>query len=94
MTQDQPSTQQNILAGAGFGIRAGARIIDTVYGLILGFIGGMFSAFILLFLQHSSTVSAGWQSRVKGFDIWIVTLSFLGTILYHLFSEGIYGASL
>lgn len=37
--------------GAGFGIRAAARIIDTIYGLGLGFIGGFLAAIALLVLD-------------------------------------------
>jgi uncharacterized RDD family membrane protein YckC len=83
-----------VQSGAGFGIRAGARIIDTVYGLALGFIGGIFAGIGLIILEQAGIVAPGWQERMGGLNLpgWILGL--FGTLVYHSLTEGMYGASL
>jgi uncharacterized RDD family membrane protein YckC len=88
-----PPIQQNISFGAGFGVRALARIIDVVYGFVIGLVGGVFGAIILAILQQTGMIATGWQHRIQGLTVASFGLSLLGAFLYHALSEGIYGAS-
>lgn len=89
-----PPIPGTIASGAGFGIRAAARVIDIIYGLALGFFGGVFAGILLVILERSGGVAPGWQERTGGVDIagWLAGL--LGTLFYHWLTEGMYGASL
>lgn len=80
--------------GAGFWIRAAARLIDTAYGLVLGLIGGMLAWVILTILQAAGATAPGWAQRAQGFNPAGYGLSLLGMILYYSVLEGLHGASL
>ena len=81
-------------SGAGFWIRAAARIIDTLYGIGLGFLGGVLAGIALVILDKSGLITPGWQTRIHGTNIAGWGCSLLGGLLYHSLTEGIYGASL
>lgn len=83
-----------ISSGAGFWIRAGARIVDTLYGIALGFLSGLFAGIVLVILEKSGLIAPGWQSRLHGTNIAGWGCGLLGGFLYHSLTEGIYGASL
>lgn len=89
-----PFPQQVISAGAGFWIRALARIIDMVCGQVFGLIGGFCGAIILAILQATGRLSPGWETRITGTSGAMFGLSFLGGFLYHWLCEGIHGATL
>ncbi|HEV2417684.1 MAG TPA: RDD family protein [Terriglobia bacterium] len=78
--------------GAGFWIRALARITDSLYCTIIGFVTGVCSAITLTILQRYSVIEPGWAHRMPHF-IALLPASLLGTIIYHAISEGVYGAS-
>jgi uncharacterized RDD family membrane protein YckC len=83
-----------VIIGAGFWIRAPARILDTAYGSLMGFFAGAFGAIVLLILQHLSIVERGWLMRVSR-GKWLLWLaSLVGSICYHTLCEGWCGASL
>lgn len=84
----------SISSGAGFAIRATARIIDTIYGTLLGLIGGILTGITLIVLEQAGVITPGWQDRIKGLNIsgWVFGL--LGNLAYHSLTEGMYGASL
>jgi len=83
-----------VSAGAGFWIRAGARLIDVFYGIALGFVGGVLAGISLAILDRSGLITPGWQDRIHGTNLAGWGLSLLGGFLYHTMTEGIYGASL
>lgn len=83
-----------IVKGTGFGIRAGARVIDTVYGLIVGLFGGVLAGIVLALLERLELVTPGWQDRMGGFKPGSWLCSLLGALIYQWLTEGIYGASL
>jgi uncharacterized RDD family membrane protein YckC len=83
-----------ITSGAGFGIRAAARIIDMIYGFALGLVGGVLGGIILVVLEQAGLIEPGWQNRVQGMNLAGWGLSLLGTLVYHSLTEGMYGASL
>jgi uncharacterized RDD family membrane protein YckC len=94
MDEALPATSGSIASGAGFGIRAAARVIDIIYGLLIGFVGGIFAGIILVLLERGGSVAPGWQERMGGVDFAGWGFGLLGTLLYHLLTEGMYGASL
>lgn len=83
-----------VASGAGFWIRAGARLIDVFYGIALGFIGGVLAGISLAILDRSGLITPGWQDRIHGTNLAGWGLSLLGGFLYHTLTEGMYGASL
>jgi uncharacterized RDD family membrane protein YckC len=94
MEENVSSTSVTIETGAGFGIRAAARVIDIIYGIMLGFFGGIFAGIILLFLDRDGLIASGWQQRLGGVDLAGWGFGLLGTLFYHWLTEGISGASL
>lgn len=93
---DEPpiSNSPAITNGAGFGIRAAARVIDTIYGLVVGLFGGVLAGIVLALLEASELVTPGWQNRMGGFQPASWFCSLLGTLIYQWLTEGVYGASL
>jgi uncharacterized RDD family membrane protein YckC len=92
--EDSPLATTGISEGAGFWIRAGARLIDAVYGTVLGLFAGLLGGVVLVVLAQAGLIEPGWQDRIQGLNIEGWALSLLGGFLYHSVSEGIYGASL
>jgi len=77
-----------IPSGAGFDIRFLARLIDLIYGGVLGIAIGITAGIILTVLSHIGRLTPEWpqlirQHRFAGFG-----LSILGAFLYHTVSEG------
>jgi uncharacterized RDD family membrane protein YckC len=89
-----PPTARTIASGAGFGIRAAARVIDIIYGIVIGLLGGVFAGIILMLLEQGGLIAPGWQGRLGGVDLAGWGFSLLGTLSYHWLTEGMYGASL
>ena len=94
MSQTLPITDAPIETGAGFWIRALARIIDIAYGNLLGLASGIFGGIILVLLEITGLVLPGWEERIQGISPLGFVLSVLGGILYHTFCEGIHGATI
>ena len=89
ITDTKPVTQ-----GAGFWIRALARIVDMAYGYVMGFVAGVLGSIALAILQQLSIVEYGWLARVSR-DRWLLVLaSLVGGICYQTLCEGMCGASL
>ena len=82
------------VVGAGFWIRALARIIDIAYGYVVGLLGGIAAVIVLVILQALSLVQPGWALRMQHGRLLLFPLSLIGTLLYHTISEGGCGASL
>jgi uncharacterized RDD family membrane protein YckC len=93
-TEDSTLPTPSISSGAGFWIRAGAQLIDVLYGTMLGFIGGVITGIMLVILSRAGWIAPGWQSRVRGINIPGWGFSLVGACLYHVLTEGMYGASL
>jgi len=94
MTTPPALPPEGITQGAGFGIRALARIIDIGFGWLLGLVGGVFGCIVLAILQMTGSVSPGWEQRIAGVSAAGFGLSLLGGFLYHSLCEGLHGASL
>jgi uncharacterized RDD family membrane protein YckC len=94
MDEPLPPTPGTIANGAGFGIRAAARAIDIVYGIVIGFFGGLFAGILLVLLDREGLIAPGWQERLGGVDLAGWGFGLLSTLFYHWLTEGMYGASL
>ena len=83
-----------VIEGAGFWIRALARILDTAFGYLVGTFSGLLGGVALGILQGLSIIDPGWQTGVSGGGWLLLLMSLVGNVCYHTFSEGIGGASL
>jgi uncharacterized RDD family membrane protein YckC len=82
-----------VIKGAGFWIRALARLGDMGYSYVLGLISGLLGGIFLGILQGLSIIDPGWQNGISG-GTWLLWLmSLLGGICYHTLCEGLCGAS-
>ncbi len=84
----------SVVQGAGFGIRALARVLEMVYGYVLGIISGIAGAIFLVILQEAAVIGPGWQRRLGGARLGLFMASLVGNLFYHTLCEGICGASL
>lgn len=89
-----PPLPPPVESGAGFGIRALARIVDIIYGIVLGFFAGILAAIVLTILARAGLIELHWLERMKGTGILQFSLGLVGAFLYHSVTEGMYGASL
>jgi len=84
-----------VTVGAGFWIRALARLVDTVYGFALGIVAGVQVGIIVTILETLSVVEPGWGDRISQGGMLVPTLiSSVGYLSYHTTCEGLCGASL
>ena len=83
-----------VIMGAGFWIRALARIVDMASGYIIGLIAGVLGGLALVILEQFSVVEHGWMTRVSEGKWALGLASIAGSIFYHTFCEGVSGASL
>jgi uncharacterized RDD family membrane protein YckC len=82
------------ISGAGFLIRALARIIDAIVGTLLGFVGGIIGSILVLgifgaYYGYVPEVIPDNQSTCLS-----MLLSIVGSILYHSITESISGYSI
>lgn len=78
---------------ADFGVRFGARFLDTLFGIGLGFGVAFPATFLLAALGRSGVIAASWPTKVGGLSLGTFAWGFAGTIAYHALSESIGGAS-
>ncbi len=69
-----------IATGAGFGIRAAARLIDAIYGLGIGLFAGVLGGITLVLLEQAGLIAAGWQERIGGLNLAGWGFGMLGTL--------------
>lgn len=93
-TTPAPVPQEGVSTGAGFWIRALARLIDALFGMVLGLFGGIVGMIALVILQLAGVVAPGWEDRIQVTSGAGFGLSMLGGFLYHFLCEGIHGATL
>ncbi len=94
VTQPEISADQDKSPSAGFWIRALARIVDTLFGLFIGFAAGILAAVVIMILSRVGVIAPGWQNRLRGFSFISLGFGLLGNIGYHCLCEGIHGATL
>ena len=88
------SDAKPIIVGAGFWIRALARLLDVAYAFVVGVLCGFVAAVILAILQAVSVADPGWPTRTSRGRLLGFLVSLIGTLSYHTLGEGIYGATL
>lgn len=93
-TRTAPAGLSTQVVGAGFWIRALARIIDTVVGYMLGHLAGVAGALLLAVLQLLTVIHPGWPLRIAHWKSLMIPFSLVGAVLYHTTCEGLYGATL
>lgn len=77
---------------AGFAIRAAARVIDMVVGLVVG-IMSMLIATIVLAIRDAAGSPEAWLHVMSRFSFLGIVASLLGNSAYHSISEAVGGAS-
>lgn len=82
-TADSP-----IPSGADFGIRALARLVDAVYGMILGGVVGFSAGTLFANLSQAGKISPEWPQLIKEHPYFGIGFSMLGGYLYHAIAEG------
>jgi len=83
-----------VTVGAGFWIRALARLVDVVYGNALGVVAGVQVGIILAILEALSVIEPGWANRISQGGMLVPTLmSLVGYLFYYTACEGLCGAS-
>lgn len=92
--ESPPPVIQPIPAGAGFGIRLAARVIDLAYGMILSVIVGVFVGVFLAVLEGLGKIDEGWIEAIEAEYATDYLMGALALILYHTFAEGIGSTSL
>ena len=96
LDESQPETASNEdkSPSAGFGIRAMARIIDTIFTFFIGYAAGVLGGIWIMILNGAGMLAPGWQLRLHEFSLASFGFGLAGSIAYHSFCEGIHGATL
>jgi uncharacterized RDD family membrane protein YckC len=87
-------SQSGITIGAGFWIRALARLVDVIFGIFIGLFSGLVVGIFLGILQVAGMIEPGWDTRIQGLKALSLLLSMIGGLLYQSAAEGIYGAAM
>jgi uncharacterized RDD family membrane protein YckC len=82
------------LTSAGFGIRGLARIIDTIFAMLVTAYVGVGANIIMPLLSSVGILPPGWHQRLHGLSLTGVLLGVAGVILYHFFCEGLSGVTI
>jgi uncharacterized RDD family membrane protein YckC len=78
---------------AGFGVRAAARILDTLATLLFGAIGGAAGGVLAAVLSLMGILPRGWLERIQGLSAGGFAFGVLASVTYHTLAEGLGGAS-
>jgi uncharacterized RDD family membrane protein YckC len=80
---------------AGFAIRAGARMLDTLAVGIVNTIGGGAAGMFLAILQAAHVIDGGWVHRLEGGNFAVkIVVGTAAVLAYHVLAESIGGATL
>lgn len=77
-----------IRSGAGFGIRLGARAIDWVYGMMIGFVTGGVAGGIFSVLAEMDRLPPDWPELLQQHQFVSVSFGLIATFLYGAIAEG------
>jgi uncharacterized RDD family membrane protein YckC len=82
-------------AAGGFGVRFGARLIDSIVTMVLGFGGGIVAGVIAAVLAASGAIDDDWGARVQTASFaWNLGWGSLASVLYFATSEAIAGTTI
>ncbi|MBX3208026.1 MAG: RDD family protein [Labilithrix sp.] len=83
-----------MLEPGGFGIRAGAHVIDVIATTIAGAVAGAIGGFSVALLGAAGVIGPGWETRIGKQTIGTFAFGFLGSLLYHTVAEALGGATI
>jgi uncharacterized RDD family membrane protein YckC len=78
---------------AGFAIRLLARLIDMTFGFFVAYVSSFLAILTIVMLGSAGVISPGWQYRLHAFSMIAILLFMAGESVYHIFCEGIHGAT-
>ena len=78
---------------ADFAVRFAARLLDTIFGVLLGLGVGFVVVNVLNGMAHSGAITATWLGKIGVFSLGTLGWGFAGTLAYHVLSESIGGAT-
>ena len=81
------------LGYAGFGVRAGAQVIDWIVGMVLGLVAGMVCGVVIGVLAAMGSFGPDWARKLGAMTPLSFLLGIVGGILYHALCEGLGGAT-
>lgn len=79
---------------ATFGVRAVARIIDSVLAIVFGLAGGAAGGLLAAFLGQAGVLDPGWLSRLGGTTAGNFLFALASAVTYATFAEGLGGATI
>lgn len=83
-----------IPAGAGFWIRALARVIDLVCGMAISFPLGLATGIVFAILSHLGRITPEWPQLIGQSSAMTYGSGIVGMFLYHALAEGLGGATI
>jgi uncharacterized RDD family membrane protein YckC len=89
-----PVVNSPMSAGADFGIRFLARVIDILYGLLLALIMGFVGGILLAILSAMGRIREDWVEALGQESSTGLLWSIFGAFLYHSCSEGLGGTTI
>jgi uncharacterized RDD family membrane protein YckC len=87
------STSVDGLEYAGFGVRAGAQVIDWIVGMVLGLVAGMVGGVAIGVLAAMGSFGPDWARKLGAMTPLSFLLGIVGATLYHALCEGLGGAT-
>src|ERR1700677_627769 len=92
-SSDPDYSKQDRTPYAGYAIRFLARLIDMLFGLVVAYAAGFLAVLTIALLGSAGVIAPGWQHRLHAFSVLAILLAMAGDSIYHLFCEGIHGAT-
>lgn len=90
-----PMVTTPVPLGADFGIRLGARVIDTLFGnLIMAGLAGLVGGIALAVLHQMGRAPDNWVELLQASNYWSYVYSILGGIFFHTLAEGMGGTTI
>ena len=90
----EPTLVMDKSPSAGFWIRLLARMIDTVFGCVVGGVVGFLAIILMPIMSAFGMISPAWLQSLQDPSPSAFGLGILGYIAYHSVCEGIHGATL
>lgn len=82
-----------MLEPGGFGIRAGARVVDVIATTIVATISGAVGGILTGILAGAGVVGPGWEQRLGKQTASTFVLGLIASLAYHTIAEALGGAS-
>jgi uncharacterized RDD family membrane protein YckC len=82
-----------MLEPGGFGIRAGARVIDVIATTIVAAISGAAGGMLTAMLAGAGLVAPGWEERLGKQTASTFVFGFIASLAYHTIAEALGGAT-